>query len=82
MTNNNPNIYINQKPTEEIQYLENKKIQLPSVAEIQKNGISAELKAQLLDPQASFSSEIEVRCLRENCSHDFYLRLTIGYEGF
>ena len=52
-------------PIQEVQYLkniENKKTQLPSVEEIERNGISEELKRTLLDPHARFDNNLEVYC--------------------
>jgi hypothetical protein len=45
--------YIENKPVEE-------RIELPSVEEIQKNGISSELREQLLNPNAKFDGDLIV----------------------
>jgi len=44
----------------EVQYLENEKIKLPGADEIKKNGLSDELREQLLNPNAQFDNDLVV----------------------
>ena len=46
--------------TYEVQYLKEKRIKLPSVEEIKKNGLSDELKTQLLNPNSRFDNDLVV----------------------
>jgi len=48
------------KPTEEIKFID-----LPTVAEIQQNGISPELRKKLEDPNANFKNDLYVFPLNE-----------------
>jgi len=78
---NNTNTYINnieniKKPTEEIKFID-----LPTVKEISEKGLPAEFKKALLDPNARFNSDCEVRCSYENCPWNTDFRIEIFLEG-
>jgi len=61
----------------EVQYLK-ENIKLPSVEEIKKNGLSDELKEQLLNPNAKFDGDIVAFPLSET---DKKISKGLGYAG-